>query len=685
MILPLLPLPLCGSASAADGALAADLARVLTLHADIDVITGKRKVEGTRAATRVGATATERWSNERFRQVMLLVLEFRLQWPNGSLLTDDDVEAIRTAIDNALYEATRNGHVGDIYDLNPTTWAIWMVQRAHVLKFGGWTVESAEAQQRLSFETLYRWLEGRHSLRERRTLIDEATGQVAHRYVLPFKKMNVPPSSETMFKLRKGGRRLSDWLEAGSGGDASQGLPFGIYALKPAEIVAAPPGAAERQARATAAWNRVRSAAAARGRGAAPLRSVDGETDDGQETRQVIDAVMHASSGVGPQGQSGSAPPGSTSRADGGGASTSRGGGGEAADDPNQGGAGLTLEEIERSMMEGSDTEGDDGAQGGGAQGSTGERQQSDGLSDFELQRRENIRRNEQRLRELGLLEDPLIPQRRPPVPRQPRQPRNADGPRRQSSRLQRAPKPLYDESASSNTRFDEQARATIKTALLASELHGADLEVVHFMSATQLPRDKIVPTGVRGDAEALDSRPDAHNILVSLKIRDFLRRAGLAYSPVSLWKWIALLPGLDVTALLFKGEVVGACIGFYSPAHDVYLTHMTATHRDLQGGTGIGRFLRRQQLRQLEQRRSPDLAPLEVVSLSANSTDGDNGGAVAFQRHVFTQKLGYEEVPGALPIIQRMAAENPELELDRVMRQDVTPLRFRQSAPTTD
>ena len=139
------------------------------------------------------------------------------------------------------------------------------------------------------------------------------------------------------------------------------------------------------------------------------------------------------------------------------------------------------------------------------------------------------------------------------------------------------------------------------------------------------------------------------------------------------------------MTALLFKGEVVGACIGFYSPAHDVYLTHMTATHRDLQGGTGIGRFLRRQQLRQLEQRRSPDLAPLEVVSLSANSTDGDNGGAVAFQRHVFTQKLGYEEVPGALPIIQRMAAENPELELDRVMRQDVTPLRFRQLAPTTD
>ena len=100
------------------------------------------------------------------------------------------------------------------------------------------------------------------------------------------------------------------------------------------------------------------------------------------------------------------------------------------------------------------------------------------------------------------------------------------------------------------------------------------------------------------------------------------------------------------MTALLFKGEVVGACIGFYSPAHDVYLTHMTATHRDLQGGTGIGRFLRRQQLRQLEQRRSPDLAPLEVVSLSANSTDGDNGGAVPSSGTCSPKSLAMKRCP---------------------------------------
>ena len=110
-MLPLLPLPLRGppDGDASAEVLAADLSRLhLQQQADIDVNTGKRRVDGSRAATRVGATATERWSNERFRQVMLLVLEFRLQWPSRSLLTDGDVEAIRTAVDNALYEATRN-------------------------------------------------------------------------------------------------------------------------------------------------------------------------------------------------------------------------------------------------------------------------------------------------------------------------------------------------------------------------------------------------------------------------------------------------------------------------------------------------------------------------------------------------------------------------------------------------
>ena len=166
--------------------------------ADVDVNTGKRKTDGSRAASRIGVQATEQWANERFRQTMLLVLEFRLNWPNRSLLTNDDVELIRVGIDNTLYTATRGGHVGDIYDLNPTIWAIWLVQRAHFLRVGSWAVETADAQQRLAFESLYRWLESRHSLHERKDIRSETTGRVLHRYTLPFKAMRVPPAPENL-------------------------------------------------------------------------------------------------------------------------------------------------------------------------------------------------------------------------------------------------------------------------------------------------------------------------------------------------------------------------------------------------------------------------------------------------------------------------------------------------------
>ena len=94
--------------------------RLAWLHveqANTDVNSGKRKVDGSRAATRVGQSTTERWANERFRQTMLLVLEFRREWPGQSLLTVDDVSAIRTAVDSALYTATSSNHVWDIYDM----------------------------------------------------------------------------------------------------------------------------------------------------------------------------------------------------------------------------------------------------------------------------------------------------------------------------------------------------------------------------------------------------------------------------------------------------------------------------------------------------------------------------------------------------------------------------------------
>ena len=58
------------------GALAELLDARLTLDTDANN-TGKRKVDGSRSDTRIGQPATERWTNERFRQVLLLILEFR--------------------------------------------------------------------------------------------------------------------------------------------------------------------------------------------------------------------------------------------------------------------------------------------------------------------------------------------------------------------------------------------------------------------------------------------------------------------------------------------------------------------------------------------------------------------------------------------------------------------------------
>jgi hypothetical protein len=79
---------------------------VLSLHVSIDA-TGKRKIDGSKAASRLGSSATEKWGNERFRQTMLLVREFRMEWPSSSLLTADDVESIRALLDCALYTATK--------------------------------------------------------------------------------------------------------------------------------------------------------------------------------------------------------------------------------------------------------------------------------------------------------------------------------------------------------------------------------------------------------------------------------------------------------------------------------------------------------------------------------------------------------------------------------------------------
>ena len=232
------------------------------LHMSIEA-TGKRKVDGSKAATRLGSSATEKWGNERFRQTMLLVREFRMEWPYTSLLTADDVESIRSLLDCALYTATKTGHVSDIYDMNPTCWAIWLVQNQQALKAGGWNTHSAITQQTISFEGLYNWLKAQHGKHENRNLYDQVTKKRLKQYKLPFKVFTVPPLSNNLFKYVKGARRLSDWIygcqESMDSQDRprSMGFPYGIIAQKPPELVAAPPLAEAAVARRQAVWERV--------------------------------------------------------------------------------------------------------------------------------------------------------------------------------------------------------------------------------------------------------------------------------------------------------------------------------------------------------------------------------------------------------------------------------------------
>ena len=247
--------------------------------------TGKRNVDGEYADTRLGKAITTRWANERFRQVMLLVREFRVEWPNQSLLSNDDVEFLRMALDTALATAERDGHVGDIYDTNPTTWCVWLLQHTHATRNNGWTAGSVAQQTSWSFEALYRWLEVQHARGEHRNLYEHSTRQLLHRYKLPFKAhMRIPPPKKELFKWRKGAKRLSDWMERGGllpidPGIVNQQLPVLVSAL---------PLQSRREAARAALWSRVAARATQRTR----MFSAAEEGDDARFTRDVIGSVM---------------------------------------------------------------------------------------------------------------------------------------------------------------------------------------------------------------------------------------------------------------------------------------------------------------------------------------------------------------------------------------------------------
>eukprot|EP00966_Prymnesium_polylepis_P301443 6964772-Prymnesium_polylepis.1 len=62
--------------------------------------------------------------------------------------------------------------------------------------------------------------------------------------------MLVPPAANNLFKYRKGAQRLSDSITAGSSDGLAIGLPQGVIKMQLPTLVAPPPGAAAREARA---------------------------------------------------------------------------------------------------------------------------------------------------------------------------------------------------------------------------------------------------------------------------------------------------------------------------------------------------------------------------------------------------------------------------------------------------
>ena len=383
----------------------------LLFHNAVDIAaTKKRKVDGSYAATRLGQTITSKWANERFRQVMLLIRQCRNEWPNQALLTADDTELIRSAIDVALTTATHAAHTGDIYDLNPTTWAIWMVQYVYAVRKGSWTAESAQAQHTLSFETLYAWLRAQHERGEQFYIYEPGTEIILHRYKLPFKQMVVPPKQNELFKWRKGAKRLSDWLLQGGFAPMDQG----IGSLQPPTLVAPPPQQSRREAQRAAMWERVASRARAR-----RLTSVEGEDEDAALTRTVVRSVMEDSRANEPRREMTN----------------------EEAD-----AFALELEaelESQQAAAEPPAQASPSGSSSHASPSSSPAQAAASGsppepLSEYEQQRLRNIARNRQVLEGLGLASEPLVPPRPPSQGSAERRVQPAPGPPTRRSTIER-------------------------------------------------------------------------------------------------------------------------------------------------------------------------------------------------------------------------------------------------------
>ena len=420
--------------------------------------TGKRKMDGSYAATRLGETMTSRWANERFRQVMLLIRQFRVQWPGQALLTADDVELIRTAMDVALSTAAHEAHTGDIYDLNPTTWAIWMIQYVYSVRKGSWTAESAQAQRTLTFETLYDWLKTQHERGENFYVYEPGTKIILHRYKLPFKKIVVPPRQNELFKWRKGAKRLSDWMVQGGFVPMAEA----IGSLQAPTLVAPPPQQSQREARRAAIWERVANRARVR-----RLTSVEGEGEDATLTRTVVRSVMNDSRANEPRSR-------------------------EMSDEEADAFA-LELEAELESQQAAAEPPGEASSSSSPSQASPSRSPAQaaasgsppESLSEYEQQRLRNIARNRQVLEGLGLASAPLVPPRPPSQASAEGRVRPAPGPPTRRSTIER-PARNYGEQGEGEAASESDDEDIWEPAVGATGAPPPDAVVINLVSSDE-------------------------------------------------------------------------------------------------------------------------------------------------------------------------------------------------------
>ena len=401
---------------------------------------------------------TSRWANERFRQVMLSDRQFRMEWPNQALLTADDTELIRSAIDVALSTAAHEAHTGDIYDLNPTTWAIWMVQYVYAVRKGSWTAESAQAQHTLSFETLYAWLRAQHERGEQFYIYEPGTKIILHRYKLPFKQMTVPPKQNELFKWRKGAKRLSDWMVQGGFAPIAEG----IGSLQPPTLVAPPPQQSQREARRAAMWERVASRARAR-----RLTSVEGEGEDAALTRTVVRSVMEDSRANEPARR-------------------------EMTNEEADAFA-LELEAELESQQAAAEPPAQASPSGSSSQASPSRSPAQaaasgsppESLSEYEQERLRNIARNRQVLEGLGLASEPLVPPRPRSQASAERRVRPAPGPPTRRSTIER-PARNYAEQGEGEAASESDDEDIWEPAVGATGVPPPDAVVINLVSSDE-------------------------------------------------------------------------------------------------------------------------------------------------------------------------------------------------------